>query len=383
MSDDRYTVVSKQSWFSRLSGSLKAVGLGVLIFLAAWPLLWWNEGRAVLTAKSLAEGAGIVVSVSANWIDPANEGRLVHVSGRAETDDTLTDPDFPAASVTALRLDRKVEIFQWMEHQETTEKKNMGGSVERQTTYTYSRDWSSSRIDSSRFHQPSGHENPSSLPYEPFSLTATDVTIGAFTMPRSLTDKLPASDTVRLEGMESKNTTRPRVVRGQYYIGANPDEPAVGDMRIRHTYAPQQDVSIIARQQGNSFGGYQTSDGRRTLLMLKPGLHDASSMFSAAQSANSTLTWLLRAIGFILMLAGLRMIFGIVGVLGDVVPFIGDVLRLGTGLISLAIALACSLLVIAMAWIFYRPVLGLALLTAAVAVFAGVIMKARKHPQTA
>lgn len=379
--NDRYTVVSTQSWMSRLSGSVKGIGFGLLLFVAAWPLLWWNEGRAVLTAQSLTEGAGLVVSVSADRVDPANEGRLVHVNGRAVTGETLTDPDFPAASVTALRLERKVEMFQWKEHQETTEKKNVGGSVERQTTYTYSKDWSSSRIDSSRFHQPAGHENPSTMPYDQLSLTASDVTVGAYSLPRSLTDNLSASDPLRLEAPDSDHAAGPRIVRGQYYIGANPDAPAIGDMRIRHTHAPQQDVSIIARQQGDSFGGYQTSDGKRTLLMIKPGLHNADAMFSAAQSANQTMTWLLRGAGLMLMLIGLRMVFGVLGVIGDVVPFVGDVMRLGTGLISLAISLVCSLLVIAVAWIFYRPVLGAGLLAVAVAIMAVVTMQARKRRQ--
>ena len=40
----------------------------------------WNEGRAVRTAESLEEGAGAVVSVPADAVDPGNEGKLVHVS---------------------------------------------------------------------------------------------------------------------------------------------------------------------------------------------------------------------------------------------------------------------------------------------------------------
>ena len=41
----------------------------VILILAAFPLLWWNEGRAVKTAQGLSEGAGAVVSVEAGPMD--------------------------------------------------------------------------------------------------------------------------------------------------------------------------------------------------------------------------------------------------------------------------------------------------------------------------
>jgi hypothetical protein len=49
---------------SRLISAIKGVLVGVLFFFASFFLLWWNEGRAVQTAKSLREGASTVVSVT-------------------------------------------------------------------------------------------------------------------------------------------------------------------------------------------------------------------------------------------------------------------------------------------------------------------------------
>ena len=63
MAADTFRTVSSESWFSRLAGSIKSVLVGIVLFLVAFPLLIWNEGRAVQTAKSLREGASHVVSV--------------------------------------------------------------------------------------------------------------------------------------------------------------------------------------------------------------------------------------------------------------------------------------------------------------------------------
>lgn len=47
MAPDVVTEVTKQSWFSRIGGSFKGVAFGALLVIAAIPLLFWNEGRAV------------------------------------------------------------------------------------------------------------------------------------------------------------------------------------------------------------------------------------------------------------------------------------------------------------------------------------------------
>ena len=108
--------------------------------------LFWNEGRAVQTERSLTEGASLVVSVDPARVDPANDGKLVHLSGDLKPGAPLTDPDF-TVSATALRLVRKVEMYQWKEETKTETRKNVRGSEETITTYEYVRTWSDSRID--------------------------------------------------------------------------------------------------------------------------------------------------------------------------------------------------------------------------------------------
>ena len=62
--------------------------------MVAFPVLFWNEGRAVKRHKTLQEGAANVVSVDANTAAPENEGALVHLSGRSEVKTPITDERF-------------------------------------------------------------------------------------------------------------------------------------------------------------------------------------------------------------------------------------------------------------------------------------------------
>src|SRR5688572_9889170 len=119
------------------------VVFGVLMMTVAFPLLFWNEGRAVHTAQSLEEGRGAVVSTSSEKVDPALEGKLVHTTGRVRTASTVSDPVF-GVSANAIALNRKVAMYQWKEKSES----RGGGSEAR--TYRYTKEWSETLVDSSK-----------------------------------------------------------------------------------------------------------------------------------------------------------------------------------------------------------------------------------------
>ena len=78
---DQVTVTTNKGWFSRIGSAFAGVLVGiVLIFACVWGLAW-NEGNAVKVARGLTEGAGAVVEAPVSPIDPANDQKLVHVTG--------------------------------------------------------------------------------------------------------------------------------------------------------------------------------------------------------------------------------------------------------------------------------------------------------------
>ena len=189
MAADSHTVITSESWGSRLGNAIKGVVVGLVLFVAAFPLLFWNEGRAVKRYKTLKEGGGSVITVPADNVDAMNQGKLVHLTGRATTEETLNDPVF-GVSANALKLKRTVEMYQWKESSSSSTKKKVGGRTETKKTYTYRKTWSESRIDSSGFDNPSGHENPGTMPHKSTTLVAKNVRLGAFKLSPALVAKI-------------------------------------------------------------------------------------------------------------------------------------------------------------------------------------------------
>jgi hypothetical protein len=298
-----------------------------------------------------------VVSVDPARVDPANDGKLVHLSGDLKPGAPLADPDFQV-SATALRLVRTVEMYQWKEETKTETRKNTGGSEERITTYEYHRVWSEGRNDSSRFKRSEGHINPQ-MAYRSASYTSRDATLGAFRPGANVIDKLPANDAVPLEpSLARKLSGRVKgpvhMDDGRIYLGDNPAQPRIGDLRISFKTAPPGPTSIVGRQTGTGFAEYPTKAGD-LLLMARPGTMSAADMFAAAQRENRIFTWILRFAGVFAMFIGFMLILNPLVVVADVVPFIGNILSAGAAIVSLVLTAVVAPVVIALAWFWYRP----------------------------
>ena len=366
MPGNSLTEVTHTSWLSRLGGAIKGVLAGFVLLVVAFPLLFWNEGRAVKQYKTLKEGGGSVVSVASDAVDPAHDGKLIHLTGTATAMATLTDSVF-GVSATALKLRRAVEMYQWKETAQSKTKKTLGGGTETVKTYTYSATWSDRAIRSADFKEPAGHANPAALPYSSAEQIAAVVTLGAFTLPPFLVSQMDHYETLALAGdapLPAPLRSKARVLDGIIYLGADPASPQVGDVRITFSAAKPTDVSVVARQSGNTLEPYHTKAGG-TIGLLQAGAVTASAMFQQAQQSNKVLTWILRLVGFLLMLIGLYLIFRPLSVLADVVPLLGSLVSAGAGLIAFLLAACLWLLTIAIAWIFFRPLLGILLLAAA------------------
>ena len=381
--NESFTEVTSQSWFSRLGQSIKSVGTGLIIFIIAFPVLWKNEGCAVKIAKGLTEGAGAVIVLPEPKVDSSKEGKLVHITGDATTTDTVTDPVL-GVSETAIRLIRTAEMYQWQERSSSTTKKKLGGGTETVTEYRYEKGWSSSVINSSGFKRPSGHENPGAMEISSETFNASNVTVGEFSLPSGLISQITQGEPVQVtqDKIPGELQGRAKAQGSEVYVGYNPASPQIGDLKIKLTVVKPQKVSIVAQQQGNTFTSYRTQQDT-TIMMLSSGAVTAAAMFQAAQDSNVTRTWMIRLLGFILMYAGIAMIFKPIVTFGDVVPFVGSILNFGIGIFAFIVAAALSLVVIAIAWIVYRPILGIALLVIGVGGFVAFKVMSKKKAAAA
>lgn len=434
-----YTETTTESWGSRIGNALKGILVGLGLIVASIALLWWNEGRAVKTAQALSEGAENVQSVESNAkVDSAMEGQLVHMSGDAKTDETMTDAKF-GISIPGIHLTRKVEYYQWEEEKHTEEHKNAGGSVTKTTTYTYEKNWVSRPINSSNFKE-GGHNNFVSYSVEDAEQSAKNVKFGAFKLSDSQIGRIPANEELDLSDREFPEdlTARTALEGNTLYIGAaatpamvaaakaeaarrkaeaeaaaaaangtpaeapaaetpapeaatsavepapavvngvpvqadmplttaDPGNPQIGDVRITWHYAgPEQVVSLVAVQKGNTFVSYVAKSSGYKVNLFSMGIKSAEEMFQDAQDANVLMTWILRFVGWFAMFCGLRMVLAPISVVADVLPILGNIAETGISFVCFIVASVISIIVIALAWLFYRPILGICLIAAIV-----------------
>jgi len=367
---DNFTEVTHQSWFSRITGAIGGIFFGLILVAGAVLLLFWNEGREVKTAKSLKEGEGAVISAEAGTVNPANNHKLVHVTAQAATAAVLRDPVF-GVSANAIRLDRKALMYEWKETKKSETHKNLGGSTDTVTTYSYAKSWENGVIDSTHFNQAADHVNPTKMLTGNFGAVAKDVSFGAFKLPSSAISRMPgdeplALDEGSLEKLAPAMKAKAHLADGTVYIGKDPQAPEIGDQKFQFTALLPGGFSIVARQIDNTFEPYPTHAGRE-IMIVEAGDVSADLMFNHAEKENQTLAWILRGVGVFVMFLGLLMIFSPISVFADVIPLLGDIIGMGTALAALLITMALSLITIAVAWITYRPVLGGGMLAVAIA----------------
>ncbi len=370
MSEEEFSEVSEEGWFSRIGGAIKGVVIGVVLFLVAFPLLFWNEGRAVKTAKSLTEGANSVIAIQADSITPANNEKLVYLTGNAKTDDILKDSKF-GISENGIKLTRSVETYQWEEDVDSRSEKKLGGGKVTKKTYSYDKVWNSSLIDSSDFKNGEGHQNPRSVEFESKTFLADTVTIGAFELSDNLKNRIKNAKSIALDINTLPALLKDKTsIQGNFFmIKKDKSKLSIGDQRISFKIVKPADISIIAKQVEDTFESYTTSVGG-SISLLEMGIVSSKAMFEKVEAENAMLSWILRLVGFILMVIGITLILKPLSILADIVPFIGSIVEFGSLLIALVVAAFFSIITIAIAWIFYRPLLGIGLIVVAIAICA-------------
>lgn len=367
-----------QGFLSRLGGAIGGIFLGILMILVAFPLVFWNEGRAVKTARAITEGASSAVHIEPDKVDAANDGGLVHANGKAVTEETLADATF-GISQKAIALKRDVEMYQWKENVESKTTKKTGGKKETKKTYTYEKQWSSKAIDSSGFKTTEGHENPGSMLYDSENWRAKTVTLGAFTLDNSLASSINNwTDLSVTEEMKAKATLesqadKVKIQSGDYYFGADAGAPVIGDLRVSFQVVEPGPVSVLAEQKGKTLVPDKNSEGY-SVSQLVTGTETMEKMFEAQETGNMIMTWGLRIGGFLLMFMGISAILGPIRVLADIIPFFGSIVGAGIFVLAFMGAAMCTLPTIAVAWLFYRPIIGMILLTLTAIAFAGFVV---------
>ncbi|KAM9277088.1 transmembrane protein 43 [Morus bassanus] len=382
----KITSESKPGFLERLSETSGGMLMGLVTFLLSFYLLFTNEGRALRTAKSLDEGLSLVIPLdSIHSVSQQNEGRLVHLAGALSTSKPLFDPSY-GLSIQAVKLKRTVEMYQWVEYEDSTEYEE-NGEIKKETKYSYNTEWKSEVVNSRNFDREIGHKNPSAMAVESFTAVSPNVHVGSFVLSKGLVDKIDDFKQLSLSHLEDPHAD---VTRGgdYFYHSENPRRPEVGDLRVSFFYAglsgddphlgSADQVTVIARQRGDQLVPYHTKSGD-VLQILYPGALSVEEVFQKEHESNTMKTWVLRGAGWLAMFVGISLMTRIFYTLVDWFPVVRDLVNIGLKAFAFCVASSLSLLTISIGWLFYRPLW--ALLIGLLSVVPIVVAKSRVPPK--
>jgi Transmembrane protein 43 len=383
-----YVTTEHEGLGSRIQNSLGGLCFGPLLVLLAVAVLCWNEGRNVHRFQDLQETrkmVHIVSSYDSIVVDDNsnNNHRLVYLTGSSRTDSDLYDEAFGLHLQQAVKYRRIVETYQWVEQVTTEQQKTTGGGQTTKRTYDYHKEWKRGMEHSQSFHSSTYHQNPDGPLYQETEVTADPVRLGPYyTLSNAVTSRMNWFETVTGISADTvvPNDNSGRMVQiyqnKYYYFGNNPSYPQVGDTRVRFEVVKCGPMSIIAaqqqKQQDQEEGGsyyyyslvpYDTSRGG-TVLLVEQGVVSVAALIAHAEWENTLYTWGFRALGVALSYFGLLLVSQPLTIVLDIVPCLGDLVGMGMSCLAFGMAMTLSATVIAMAWLFYRPVISGAILLA-------------------
>lgn len=346
--------------FASVIGGLICIVIGIV-------LLWWNEGNDVKNIKTIEEARDSLVNIKSDEVDSANEGKLVSTNGKINVvDESLKDDYFNIIVSNTGKLVRIVEMYQWVEDCDTEDDR---------TVCTYDKKWLNT-IERSDSFEESGHDNPSDMPYDDEAYYANRVELGAFKLSATQIQMLSTEATVT----PNSSAFLPngyRIVDKYITSATSMSSPRVGDVRVSFKYNTDTDITVLAMQKGDSFADYKSEQGK-ILNELKSGLLTGEEMIDVVEKENNILKWVLRILGIALVTGGFTALLSPILMVVSIIPLIGDgiawILKAIAGLIGFAV----SMLIIALAWIVFRPLLGICLLAVVVGVIVLVVVLIKK-----
>lgn len=462
-----FSEVTTENFMGRMGNSCCGVGVGIILFLLAGPLIWWNEGRAVFTRDAINAGMANVVEADCSRLDPANEGKLIHFACELEGLSSFSALGGVVSVNESIFLATEVSMYQWTEtSRKQTSNTAAGGKKtsargargrgraggragvagaahsreERAiacapaltralharalscganpnpnpltltltsprlaarapraaaTTYSYSRAWTGSPINSNAFKRPtSNRTNPpdSAWPLHTNTQWAAELRAGVYSLP---TDKvksaLSSSEPLELSGSFARggnvsfSAVQPPAAITPATVAlfdshtlstADPAKPTpVGAMHISFERSTATAASALAAQQGDGIaewgsGTKKVKDGYE-LFRLVEGEQSAQDMFEEMHASNNAMTWVLRLVCLLCAWGGLYLVVAPLATMPDFIPFcgefIGDMIGMVLGCAMGCIALVYCCTIGAIAWIRFRPLLGVGLLLVAAA----------------
>jgi len=321
-----------------------------------------NEVHSISGHKAYGDALKIDIDLvkDTQQINADLNGKLIHFSGNATTDSPVYDPDFGVGNQSGdnfLKVRRTVEMYQWVEDEE------FGHD---DVTYTYTKEWKDSVVDSAYFHDNASgqYSNPESMLFQNRKIVAEDILVGAFLLSSDIVDKMnwweyvPNSlsmDSVLDESISSKA----KLYGSVFYFGKDYHYPKVGDTRVFFEVVPSQEISVVAKKTASGLSAYISKTGR-TVLLVEAGYHDEAEMFRHANHELTAEIWGNRLVGWLFLYITC---YWMMRPSSFWAYCFGSLLEVGICYLSLGFATGTTTIIIAIASIVNWPLLSAILLS--------------------
>ncbi len=297
--------------------------LGIALLLIFGSGLYSMEKHFATQSKSLSELEETAVPMkNITQVDAALNNKLIYAQGPAKTNDNLIDDRF-GINVKGLGLVYNVYFYQDVDTGEGFEV----DWISNPDMYLNPQDYD---INAHIFDELTGK-----------TVYVKDATLGAYTIDPTLLQGLhdatpmelritPAQlealheamyaagkkalyipDSIEMYDKAKKDMKNPRmlakIVDNEIYLGYDPKDPQLGDMRITFSVIPEQDVSVIALPEGNTLMPYKDSSNLSIPLIVGR----KTSMSATIQEyldKNTDNMWTLRILFTMFIMFGTRVL---------------------------------------------------------------------------
>ncbi|MGA7439494.1 MAG: TMEM43 family protein [Luteibacter sp.] len=254
--------------------AMGARAAGAVLLLCALGLIAWNERRVMDYTVALTRHGSPVLDLGGAGRPAAGQyGSTTRVSGMPQVVDAPRDAEFNVRSDSPV-LVRHVEMFQWREI-------TVGGNTH------YEMDWVDHPIDATGFAKPAGHVNPGAFPVQGRQFEAGEVRLGHFRLATEIVRDFPGRVDVPVDekSLPANLAATFTAHNGVLVTSSKPERPRLGDLRVSWEAVPLQDMTVLARIDGDTLvpgqaartgdAGFDVQVGDRSLLDVLPALPEA------------------------------------------------------------------------------------------------------------
>lgn len=148
-------------------------------------------------------------------------------------------------------------------------------------------------------------------------------------------------------------------------------QPQIGDVRVIFVEVKCKTISVIGKLKGNEIVPWSNKQGKGyDLALLEYGIQSDHNMIQEAQMGNDVSTWFKRGGGLLANYVGFHMFTSIVSTVAGTAlnwvplfgPMVTSIVQLGLTALNIVLASSLSLAIMSVAWLFYRPLIGMPLL---------------------